>query len=193
MNEKTKLITDHKEVMTWAEQHNAKPALMEDKSAERKHGIRFDFPGSGDEELLSEETSSRIVSWEDFFEVFDRENLALILYGENHKDLSWAYRFVKRDETGNDQESVQDIVEEFKEALEVSEKVVVDEDVSHLDPALIGETGNDTLTQNPTPEIMGEQSMLGDMSDPSSDDDVTVVAEEMGLLLKEDKKRLDES
>jgi hypothetical protein len=195
MNENVKTTTDHEEIKAWAEKHRARPAIMEDSSGERKHGLRFDFPGKEDEELLTEETHSDRISWEEFFKIFDEEKLALILYAdEEHRASTWSYRFINKDARKDTyEEKVQGMVREMKEALGVIESVPMSQEEDNLDPALKGETGNDTLKENPSPEMMGEQSMMGDMSDPASDDDTTLVAKEMGLLLKEDKKRLDES
>lgn len=70
----TQVTTDHEEIRSWAESRGAKPACV--KGTGRKKGdigmIRLDFPGySGAGSLLP-------ISWEDWFESFDENGLALI-------------------------------------------------------------------------------------------------------------------
>src|SRR5215216_1928970 len=61
--------TDHDEIRRWAEERGGRPSLV--RTGRGKGGIlRFDF-GEDDEKL--EETS-----WDEFFEVFDDNNLAFL-------------------------------------------------------------------------------------------------------------------
>jgi len=46
---------DHKEIQKWAESLDGKPAIIEDPEVGGDNvGLRIDFPGVKDEELLSE-------------------------------------------------------------------------------------------------------------------------------------------
>jgi len=84
--------TDHDEIRRWAEERGGRPSLV--RTGRGKGGIlRFDF-GEDDEKL--EETS-----WDEFFEVFDDNNLAFL-----HQDqigsgqTSRFFKFVARGKAG---------------------------------------------------------------------------------------------
>jgi hypothetical protein len=66
--------TDHEEIQQWAEQRGAQPACV--KGTGRKKGdigmIRLDFPGYSGEDSLEH------ISWEDWFDAFEKNGLALI-------------------------------------------------------------------------------------------------------------------
>ena len=63
--------TDHKKIKQWAEQHNASPATVRNKSQESDTSIiRFDI--NGNNENLHE------INWEHFFELFEQNELALV-------------------------------------------------------------------------------------------------------------------
>lgn len=69
------VITDHEEIKQWAEQRGAHPACV--KGTGRKKNdtgmIRLDFPGFSGEDSLQE------ISWDEFFEQFDDNGLALVV------------------------------------------------------------------------------------------------------------------
>jgi hypothetical protein len=72
MKAESKKTFDHKEIREWAEQRNGKPARVAGTGNETDPGLlRINFPG-GKEDNLEE------ISWEDFFEKFDKNNLALL-------------------------------------------------------------------------------------------------------------------
>ena len=61
--------TEHKEVRTWAEEREGGPAIV--RTGKGKGGIlRFDF-GEKDEKLEE-------IAWEEFFKVFEDDELALL-------------------------------------------------------------------------------------------------------------------
>jgi len=67
------VTTDHDEIRRWAEDRGAQPACV--KGTGRKGDIgmlRLDFPG------YSGEDSLQPISWDDFFEKFDENGLALL-------------------------------------------------------------------------------------------------------------------
>jgi glutathione synthase/RimK-type ligase-like ATP-grasp enzyme len=69
----TKKTTDHEEIRRWVEEHGGKPAIV--KGTEDPEGggvLRIDFPGGTGEDKLPH------VPWEQWFEEFERENLAFL-------------------------------------------------------------------------------------------------------------------
>jgi hypothetical protein len=72
--------TDHDEIRRWAEARDGKPASVKGTGGKNDPGLlRIDFPGGAGEDRLEH------ISWEDFFEKFDENNLAF-LYQEETKD-----------------------------------------------------------------------------------------------------------
>ena len=70
----SRVLTDHEQIRQWAETRHAKPACV--KGTESDDGsclLRLDFPGySGEDSLES-------TSWDQWFGVFDKRHLALIV------------------------------------------------------------------------------------------------------------------
>lgn len=65
--------TDHNEIQAWAEARRATPACVRGTGAKGDTGVlRFDFPGYSGADSLEP------VEWEEFFEKFDEQNLALL-------------------------------------------------------------------------------------------------------------------
>jgi len=77
-------VTDHEEIRQWAEKHGGRPSKVE---TDEPGGIlRLDF---GDkEENLTE------ISWDEFFQIFDDNELALLL--QEDKQRSRFNKFVAR-------------------------------------------------------------------------------------------------
>lgn len=64
-------ITDHEEIMSWARERGARPSRVRETADEDGGGIlRFDF-GEPDARLEQ-------ISWDDFFEIFETNGLALL-------------------------------------------------------------------------------------------------------------------
>jgi hypothetical protein len=85
-----KKITDHDEIRTWAEERGGRPSRVKATAGEGGGGIlRFDF--GKPEESLEE------IEWDEFFEIFDENELAL-LEQEETKDgkQSRFFKFVNR-------------------------------------------------------------------------------------------------
>ncbi len=77
MSNQSKKTTDHNEIKKWVEERDGKPAAVKATNSKNETRIlRIDFPG------YSGEDSLKHISWEEFFEKFDKENLAF-LYQEN--------------------------------------------------------------------------------------------------------------
>jgi hypothetical protein len=66
--------TDHREIRQWVEQRGGTPACVKGTGGRGDAGVlRIDFPG------YSGEDSLQPMDWDEWFEKFDRENLALLL------------------------------------------------------------------------------------------------------------------
>ncbi len=69
--------TDHDEIQQWAEARGAKPACVKGTGKAGDIGIlRLDFPGYTGEDKLQH------ISWDEWFEKFDDEELALLYQEE---------------------------------------------------------------------------------------------------------------
>lgn len=74
---KSRTLTDHEEIQHWAEEREAKPSAVRRTHTDEGTGIiRLDFPGYSGEDTLEE------ISWDEWFEDFDRRKLALIVQDE---------------------------------------------------------------------------------------------------------------
>jgi hypothetical protein len=83
---------DHVQIQKWAELRQARPATATDPATDGgpESVLRFDFPPYGEE-------SSQELSWEDFFNEFDENQLALSIPGDSIGNVeSQAYSFVAR-------------------------------------------------------------------------------------------------
>jgi len=90
---KAKVTTDHEEIRQWAEERGAHPACVKGTGGKGDVGmIRLDFPGYSGEGKLEE------ITWDEFFEEFDKKDLAL-LYQETtaHGERSNFNKLVSRD------------------------------------------------------------------------------------------------
>lgn len=82
MASESNTTTDHDEIRKWAEAHGGKPAVVRGTDSANTSGIlRIDFPGGAGEDELEH------IDWEDWFERFDKENLAF-LYQQQKADAS---------------------------------------------------------------------------------------------------------
>jgi hypothetical protein len=73
----SKKTTDHDEIRRWVQERGGRPATVEGTEAGGEAGVlRIDFPGVGAEDRLKE------ISWEEFFEKFDDEQLAFLYQEE---------------------------------------------------------------------------------------------------------------
>jgi hypothetical protein len=77
MARKSRVLTDHEEIQRWAEERDAQPACVRGTGSEEDVGmIRLDFPG------YSGETSLESIEWDEWFQKFDENNLALLVEDE---------------------------------------------------------------------------------------------------------------
>ena len=91
MEHSAQMTTDHDEIRRWAEERGGRPSVV--RTGQQGGGIlRFDF-GEDDEKL--EETS-----WEEFFQIFEDSNLALLHQDEiGSGQTSRFFKFVARGAT----------------------------------------------------------------------------------------------
>jgi hypothetical protein len=78
---KSTTTTDHDEIRRWVEEHGGTPAIVKgtDGGGDAGGVLRIDFPGGAGEDQLQH------VSWDEWFDKFDREGLAA-LYQERKAD-----------------------------------------------------------------------------------------------------------
>lgn len=83
----SKGTTDHEEIQRWIEERGGTPSRVEGTNL-----LRVDYPGFSGEQTLEP------LEWDEFFRIFDENNLAF-LYQENTKDggESRFSKFVDRD------------------------------------------------------------------------------------------------
>jgi hypothetical protein len=75
-----KVTTDHKEIQKWVEERGGHPARVKGTERGESTGLlRIDYPGYSGEDRLEE------ITWGEFFEAFEENNLAF-LYQEKTKD-----------------------------------------------------------------------------------------------------------
>jgi hypothetical protein len=91
----SKVTTDHEVIRRWTEERGGFPATVKETSEDGKPGVlRIDYPGFSGEERLER------ISWESFFDAFEKNNLAF-LYQEKVSGgkLSRFSKLIDRDST----------------------------------------------------------------------------------------------
>ena len=88
----SKTTTDHDDIQQWVEARGGQPAKVKGTESRGSVLLRIDYPG-----YTGEDTLERI-EWDEFFEIFDENNLAF-LYQERTADggLSRFSKFVERE------------------------------------------------------------------------------------------------
>ncbi|HKR15059.1 MAG TPA: hypothetical protein VJT15_23540 [Pyrinomonadaceae bacterium] len=80
MSQTSNVTTNHKEIQQWVEERGGHPARVKGTEKGKTSGVlRIDYPGFSGEERLEE------ISWEEFFEGFEENELAF-LYQDETKD-----------------------------------------------------------------------------------------------------------
>jgi len=90
----SKRTTDHNEIRHWVEARGGKPATIAgtEKGNEEAGLLRIDMPGGSSNPPLQP------ISWNDFFEKFDQEKLAMVYQEEKvNGEPSYFSKFVSRD------------------------------------------------------------------------------------------------
>ena len=91
----SKVTTNHDEIREWVEEREGQPARVKGTGDDDSPGVlRIDYPGFSGEGTLEP------ITWEEFFEAFDENNLAF-LYQEETKDgeMSRFSKLIDRDST----------------------------------------------------------------------------------------------
>ncbi|HEV2836691.1 MAG TPA: hypothetical protein VGW58_15330 [Pyrinomonadaceae bacterium] len=88
----SKVTTDHEEIQNWVEERGGTPATVKGTERGGSALLRIDYPGYSGEDTLE------AITWEEFFEIFDENNLAF-LYQEATEGggKSRFSKFVNRD------------------------------------------------------------------------------------------------
>lgn len=91
---------NHTKIKQWAESLNGKPQIIDDPQAKQDTpGLRINFPDKSNDLYLSASKHGRDTTWEDFFKIFEQEQLAFLYEAKPSKeDLSDAFQFIKRDQ-----------------------------------------------------------------------------------------------
>ena len=95
MSAEARTTIDHETIKTWVEERGGTPARIKGTGDSSGGGVlRIDYPGYSGEDTLEP------IEWEEFFEIFDQNNLAF-LHQDKTKDgdLSRFSKFVERDST----------------------------------------------------------------------------------------------
>ncbi len=81
MTRESLTTTDHETIKQWAEERGGRPVSVEGTEAvgEEAGVLRIDFPDSDDSE-----ENFREISWEEFFEKFEKEKLAFLYQEKTH-------------------------------------------------------------------------------------------------------------
>jgi len=91
----SKVTTNHDEIREWVEERDGQPSRVKSTGDDDSPGVlRIDYPGFSGEGTLEP------ITWEEFFEAFDENNLAF-LYQEETKDgeISRFSKLIDRDST----------------------------------------------------------------------------------------------
>jgi len=89
--------TDHKKIQQWVDERGGRPARVKGTESKNSPGLlRIDYPGFSGEESLEE------ISWEEFFDGFERNGLAF-LYQDKTADGKVS-RFSKLIERGSEKD-----------------------------------------------------------------------------------------
>jgi hypothetical protein len=94
MATETKKTTEHEQIRRWVEERGGKPARVRETGSDDDPGIlRIDFPGGAGEESLEP------ISWDEWFQKFDEQQLAVVYQDEKASgEGSTFFKLVKRDE-----------------------------------------------------------------------------------------------
>jgi hypothetical protein len=79
-----RLTADHAEIRRWVEEHGGRPGLVEVADGRDRLAVAFDAD------------VGRRVSWEEFFERFDRESLAFAYDPDGNGDAAASAKLVSR-------------------------------------------------------------------------------------------------
>ena len=87
-----KMTTDHDEIRRWVEERGGHPATVTSTADPHEPGVlRIDYPGYSGQETLEK------ITWDEFFDKFEKEQLAMLLQEETKEgDTSRFSKLVNR-------------------------------------------------------------------------------------------------
>jgi hypothetical protein len=93
MASQTNTTTDHDEIRRWVEEHDGSPATVRGTEDGDEAGVlRIDFPGGAGADSLEP------ISWDEWFEKFDENDLAFLYQEEKASgEDSTFFKLVSRD------------------------------------------------------------------------------------------------
>lgn len=101
MDNNRRVTTDHDEIKEWAQKLNGIPERIDDITTSNDEvGIRIDFPRGEDDMFFANDKFPREVSWEEFFQIFEEQELAFIYTLVPSDNPSYDYKFIKRSSLG---------------------------------------------------------------------------------------------
>ena len=109
----SRTLTDHDEIRRWAEERGAKPASVRNTGNESDDVgiIRLDFPGYSGEGSLEE------ISWDEWFENFEDNELALVVQNKMANGQKSNFnKLVSRDNVSESSENEEDNTRQSKTA-----------------------------------------------------------------------------
>jgi hypothetical protein len=88
----SKTTTNHDEIRRWVDERGGRPARVKDTGSNGDPGIlRIDYPGRGEDDALEE------ISWDDFFEAFEDNDLAFLYQEQTSEGQESRFsKFVRR-------------------------------------------------------------------------------------------------
>jgi len=94
----TQVLTDHEDIRLWAAARSGNPA-MDDNPGAPVLRIVFDQMAlnAGENQYGDRPGGIDLVGWDEWFEVFDKENFGLLVEDERPGTLDDYYEFVPRD------------------------------------------------------------------------------------------------
>lgn len=184
MENNFKTTTSHTVIRAWTEGHGGKPALIVDSNKlDTATGLRLDFPGKSDEALLSAAHHNQDVSWDEFFKVFEDQQLAFsYLPDPTGTDLVDAYMFLKRAVLKEKEVATPFNPDEFARAIRGDEPAFFTHDGKEENPH------ERKVPRNVSEDELGEGQLGGSSIDQDSDDDTTQAIADLGIVDPEDEQ-----
>jgi len=88
------VTTDHDEIRNWVEERGGNPSVVKGTESRDSALLRIDYPGFSGEGKLEP------IEWQEFFKIFDENNLAFLYQDETADgELSRFSKFINRNES----------------------------------------------------------------------------------------------
>jgi hypothetical protein len=107
MRSRSYITTDHDQIRRWTQERGGHPAAVKRSRSDHDIGIlRIDFPGFTGTQSLEQ------ISWEEFFENFDRQNLAFLYQETTARGLRSNFNKLIKRRSEQNQKPVEDSLSE---------------------------------------------------------------------------------